>query len=100
MTGEPLAPVHGAPLRVVVPGYIGARSVKWLEHIVARRSPSENHFQAVAYRLLPADRLDQVGHRGAGVPLGAVAVNADILTPGDGAEVAPGELLVEGYAFA
>jgi sulfite oxidase len=100
MNGEPLPAAHGAPLRVVVPGYIGARSVKWLQRITARRSPSENHFQAVAYRVLPADRLDQVGRRGAGVPLGAVAVNADILTPGDGDEVAAGELPVEGYAFA
>src|SRR5918998_3656848 len=36
MNGEPLAPVHGAPLRVVVPGYIGARSLKWLERIEVR----------------------------------------------------------------
>src|SRR5450755_763078 len=37
MNGKPLPVVHGAPLRVVVPGYIGARSVKWLERIEVRR---------------------------------------------------------------
>jgi sulfite oxidase len=33
MNGEPLPPLHGFPLRVIVPGYIGARSVKWLTNI-------------------------------------------------------------------
>ena len=55
MNGEPLAPVHGAPLRVVVPGYIGARSVKWLERIEVRAEPWEGYFQHVVYRLLPED---------------------------------------------
>ena len=41
MNGEPLAPEHGYPLRVVVPGWIGARSVKWVSRIELRREPSD-----------------------------------------------------------
>ena len=71
MNGEPLPTVHGAPLRVVVPGYIGARSVKWLERIELRSDPWPGYFQHVAYRLLPEDGT--LGP-GAGVPLGLVAL--------------------------
>ncbi|KAK5111040.1 hypothetical protein LTR62_005415 [Meristemomyces frigidus] len=35
MNGEPLPHIHGHPLRVVVMGYIGARSCKWLYRIKA-----------------------------------------------------------------
>jgi sulfite oxidase len=97
MNGEPLAPVHGAPLRVVVPGYIGARSVKWLERIEVRSRPWQGYFQHVVYRLLPED--GQVGP-GAGMPLGLVALNADVLAPADGATVPAGPVEVRGYAFA
>jgi sulfite oxidase len=100
MNGEPLPAAHGAPLRVIVPGYIGARSVKWLTRVSARQTPSENFFQAHTYRLLGADDDADAGLRGAGFPLGAVAVNADFLSPIDGSHVAVGELEVEGYAFA
>lgn len=100
MNGEPLPAIHGAPLRVVVPGYIGARSVKWLERVTARATPSENFFQAHTYRLLTAEDDADAGLRGAGVALGAVAVNADFLSPADGAAVPAGQLAVEGYAFA
>jgi sulfite oxidase len=97
MNGEPLPPVHGAPLRVVVPGYIGARSVKWLERIEVRARPWQGYFQHVVYRLLPEDGTPGPG---AGMPLGLVALNADVLSPADGATVAAGAVEVRGYAFA
>lgn len=40
MNGEPLPKIHGYPLRVVVFGYIGARSCKWLYEVKAIKRPS------------------------------------------------------------
>jgi sulfite oxidase len=97
MNGKPLPLVHGAPLRVVVPGYIGARSVKWLERIEIRSRPWAGYFQHVAYRLLPPDGKPGPG---AGMPLGLVALNSDVLSPADGETVAAGPVEVRGYAFA
>ncbi len=100
MNGEALPEVHGAPVRAIVPGYIGARSVKWLERITAQREPSDNYFQARSYRLLPPDADPDQAPAGVGIALGAVAVNAEILAPADGASVAAGVVDVRGYAFA
>jgi sulfite oxidase len=97
MNGAPLEPVHGAPLRVVVPGYIGARSVKWVERIELRSRPWQGYYQHVVYRLLPEDGTVGPGN---GMPLGLVALNADVLSPADGAELAAGSVEVRGYAFA
>lgn len=97
MNGEPLAPVHGAPLRVVVPGYIGARSVKWLERIELRSEPWPGYFQRVVYRLVPADGTPGPG---VGVSLGLVALNSDVLAPRDRETVTAGPVEVHGYAFA
>jgi sulfite oxidase len=97
MNGDPLPLVHGAPLRVVVPGYIGARSVKWLERIEVRSAPWQGYFQRVAYRLLPKEATPGPG---AGMPLGLIALNADVLSPPDGEIVKAGLVEVRGYAFA
>lgn len=98
MNGDPLTPLHGAPVRLVVPGYIGARSVKWLHRITVQHAPSQNYFQAQAYRLLPADHDPDDG--AAGFALGAVALNSAILLPLDGAHIPAGRTTVRGYAFA
>jgi sulfite oxidase len=101
MNGEPLAVAHGAPIRVVVPGYIGARSVKWIQQITAQQHPSDNYFQATDYRLLAAEAdPSQAGGHEDGLPLGPVAVNADILRPDDGDTLPDGPTEVTGYAFA
>ena len=97
MNGEPIPPVHGAPVRVVVPGYIGARSVKWLEEIEVRSTPWPGYFQEVVYRLLPQDGTPGPG---AGIPLGLVALNSEVISPTAGATVPAGPVEVRGYAFA
>lgn len=53
--GEPIAPKHGFPLRVVLPSYIGARSVKWLEEISIEAHESQNFYQSESTYMLFLD---------------------------------------------
>src|SRR5207244_12959600 len=68
-----------------------------LERIEVRSRPWEGYFREGAYRVL---REDGRPARGAGMPLGLVALNSDVLSPGDGETVAAGPVEVRGYAFA
>lgn len=52
MNGRPLDAVHGAPLRLIVPGWYGMASVKWLEAITILDEPFNGTFQAADYRLV------------------------------------------------
>ncbi len=49
MNGEVLFPEHGYPLRLVVPGWYGMTSVKWLVSIQALQRPFEGYHQTVYY---------------------------------------------------
>lgn len=100
MNGEPLPAVHGGPLRVVVPGYIGARSVKWLSAITLQEGPSDNYFQAKAYRLFPPSFGPDNVEWEKGMMLGESPVNSVILAPGEGERVPAGRVRVRGWALA
>jgi nitrate reductase (NAD(P)H) len=53
MNGEMLRPDHGKPLRVVIPGQIGGRSVKWLKKLTVTDAPSDNWYHIYDNRVLP-----------------------------------------------
>lgn len=50
MNGEPLPPQHGFPLRLVVPGWYGMTSVKWLTDISALAEPFTGYQMVGSYR--------------------------------------------------
>jgi DMSO/TMAO reductase YedYZ molybdopterin-dependent catalytic subunit len=75
MNGAPLLPQHGFPLRLVVPGWFGMASVKWLTRIEALDRPYDGFQQAVGYhyRKYPGDP---------GVPITFAKVKSLIVPPG------------------
>eukprot|EP00667_Euglena_gracilis_P007447 EG_transcript_7523 len=51
MNGQPIPVDHGFPVRAVVPGTTGARSVKWLARVVASEEEAQGHFQQKDYKV-------------------------------------------------
>jgi sulfite oxidase len=100
MNGRPLAPEHGFPLRAVVGGYVGARSVKWLSEITLQAEPSDNYYQAVEYKLFPPHVTAENADYSEGEMLGEIPLNCVICMPQEGETPARGLLAVRGYAVA
>ncbi|KAF9455798.1 hypothetical protein BDZ94DRAFT_1276612 [Collybia nuda] len=55
MNGLPLTPDHGFPLRVVIPGQIGGRSVKWLNRIEVSDKESQHYLHFFDNKVLPTE---------------------------------------------
>ena len=98
MNNRPLEPQHGAPVRLLVPGWYGMTSVKWLRRIEAVRTPFGGYQQAVAYRY-------QQHEDDPGTPVDRIAVRALMAPPGhpDFPErrrhLTPGRVMLQGRAW-
>jgi len=96
MNGSALPPDHGYPVRTVVPGYIGARSVKWLGRIVVSDRPSDNHYIAKAYKLVMEGTKEEWS---VADPIYSFPINSVICTPGRDSDLIKGVVSIKGYAL-
>ena len=75
MNGAPLLPQHGAPLRIIVPGWYGMASVKWLGSIEALTQPFDGFQQVRTYQFRNA--VDDPG-----IPVQSIRIKSLMVPPG------------------
>ena len=75
MNGLPLLPQHGAPLRIIVPGWYGMASVKWLRSIQALTQPFDGFQQVKTYRF-------RKNEEDPGRPITTIRVKSLMVPPG------------------
>ncbi|CAL4967210.1 unnamed protein product [Urochloa decumbens] len=109
--GEPLTPDHGFPVRVIVPGFIGGRMVKWLKRIIVASSESESYYHYRDNRVLQSHVDAELANAEAWwykpeYMINELNINSVITTPGHD-EVLPINALttqrpytIKGYAYS
>ena len=87
MNGKPIPLLYGGPLRLIMPGWFGMASTKWLTHVHARTTESDNSYMAKGYRYPD------------GTPVQRLGVKSLITTPLEGERLAAGTVRVSGTAW-
>jgi len=99
INGVPLPPQHGFPLRLLVPGWYGMTSVKWLARITVLDAPHDGYQMRDSYRVRQEEGEE-------GIPLARMQVRALMIPPGipeflsRARIVEAGECLVRGRAWS
>lgn len=101
MNDAPLTPLHGFPLRAIVPGWEGAYSIKWLTELRVLDKEFDGFWVATGYRyptrtVAPGAAVDPKDM----APLTGLVVKSLITRPLDATVVAPGKVDVAGFAWA
>ena len=92
LNGEPLTAAHGAPVRLIVPGWYGMASVKWVTRMSALSQPFQGYFQNQRYIYEEPGRPT--------TPVTRMRVKSIITSPVDGATIERGSMEVAGWAWS
>jgi DMSO/TMAO reductase YedYZ molybdopterin-dependent catalytic subunit len=94
MNGEPLEPNHGFPVRLLVPGWYGVASVKWLRRIEVLSRTFHGYFQSTKYT------VQRQGGAGLDtVIVGPMAVKSELIRPHAGEVLGVGTNRLFGVAW-
>ncbi|KAL2643155.1 hypothetical protein R1flu_010742 [Riccia fluitans] len=107
--GRHLLPDHGYPVRIIIPGYVGGRMVKWLTSITVSSQESQNHYHFNDNRVLPS-HVDAEKAKAEGwfyrpdYIINEMNINSAITTPAHN-EILPFDSIqkpyaVKGYAYS
>ena len=94
MGGRPIPHLHGGPARVVVPGFVGSASMKWLERIMLLTEEFNGFYMKSNYTAPRADNEKEI------YSLQSLEVKSVIVSPAEGAKLRAGRTTVWGWAWS
>ena len=99
MNGKPLTAAHGYPLRLIVPGWYGMTSVKWLRQITVSAKPFAGFYQRERY-VMVRDGVEPGSGNPRQTPVTRMEPRALITSPVDGSRLEPGPVRISGVAWS
>ncbi len=101
MNGRPLPLLHGAPLRVITPGWMAESCMKWLTEVTVRAEEAPGYYMQQAYRMPETSIQPGSGLPGSVmVPVEQMPVKSLIAAPGEGDTLKTGPVTIQGVAWA
>ncbi len=94
MNDKPVPHLHGGPARVLVPGFVGSASSKWIERIAVLPREFDGPFMTRSYRAPRAENEKET------YSLQSLEVKSLIVGPAEGAKLQAGRRPVWGWAWA
>ena len=94
MAGKPIPHLHGGPVRVLVPGFVGSASMKWLERVMVLADEFNGFYMKSNYTAPRVDNDKEI------YSLQSLEVKSVIVAPADGAKLAAGRATAWGWAWA
>ncbi|KAL1593157.1 hypothetical protein SLS60_010764 [Paraconiothyrium brasiliense] len=111
MNDVPLPPDHGYPVRLMIPGYVGGRCVKWVKRIWISETENDSYYHIWDNRVLPSFVTEKDGEfaetlfRHSDTACNEQNLNSAITKPAQGEKIALTEARkgntyrIEGYGY-
>jgi sulfite oxidase len=94
MNGQPVPHLHGGPVRLIVPGWVGSASIKWVVRLTLASQEWNGPFMQRSYR---SPRVDDANRT---YSLQSLECKSMIVSPADGGQLAAGPQSLTGFAWA